>query len=61
MDLYDLFNMYIPGTNFRKKSICNTCKYQKLGLQTICEKYKRIPSDVQHGKYCGKYVKNEVE
>lgn len=51
----------ILGTNIRKKPICNTCIHQKKGLTTICEKYKRIPSDVQHGKYCVKYLRNEVE
>lgn len=60
-DLIDLFSTYIPGTNIRRKPICKTCIYRKLGLATICKKYKRIPSNVQHGKYCEKYVKNEVK
>lgn len=58
-DVFDLLNLF-PRT-FRREPICNTCKYRKLGLSTICEQYKRIPSDIQHGKYCRKYVKDEVE
>lgn len=41
--------------------MCNICKYRKLGLSTICEQYKRIPLDIQNGRYCRKYMKDEVE
>lgn len=43
----------------RKKPMCNTCKYRKRGLTTICQHYKRIPPGVQHGEYCGKYEDGE--
>lgn len=57
---YDPFDVFM-GTNIRRKPICNTCIYQKKGLTTLCENYKRIPSDVQRGKYCEKYLRVEEE
>ena len=58
---FDLFGAFVPDVNIRRKPICNTCIYQKKGLTTLCENYKRIPADVQRGKYCEKYLRVEEE
>ncbi len=44
----------------KKQPICNTCKHQKLGLTTMCHKYRRIPSSTQHGGSCEKFERIEV-
>lgn len=49
-DFYDFF-----GIKTKKKPICSDCQFKKLGLTTICEKYKRIPENVQKGWHCEKY------
>lgn len=39
---------------------CKTCQYKKMGLETICEKYKkRIPSSVKENKQCKLYQEKE--
>ena len=43
------------GLSSRRKPICNKCEFEKLGLTTICEYYKRIPESVQKGGYCEKF------
>ncbi|MSU01884.1 hypothetical protein [Tissierella pigra] len=44
------------GIGIKRTPICNKCQHQKLGLTTICEKYKRIPSSIQEGGYCSKFL-----
>jgi len=56
----DLFNELL-GNSIRRKPLCKTCIYQKKGLTTMCEKYKRVHPGVQKGGYCERYIKNEVK
>ena len=42
----------------RYKPKCKTCVYEKLGCETTCKQYKRIPLDVQKGGYCERYIKS---
>lgn len=54
---------YFEGENFynffgiglKRKPMCNNCQFGKLGLTTICHKYKRIPENVQKGWHCEKF------
>lgn len=41
----------------KRKPLCESCQFRKIGLTTICEQYKRIPSSVQQGGFCEKYAK----
>lgn len=54
-------NMF--GRKFKRKPKCKTCNNEKLGLETVCKMYKKIPMDVQKGGYCGYYdmTKTELE
>lgn len=47
------------GAGIKLKPMCKTCIYEKKGLATMCEKYKRIPEGVQLGKWCKYYDENE--
>lgn len=63
---YDFFdNPYTQmlSGQIRRRPKCRTCTNEKLGLETVCEKYKKIPVDVQHGGYCDYYnmTKSELD
>ena len=45
---------------YKKKMVCIDCKYQKKGLTTVCEKYRRILDKIQQGDSCEHYKKAEV-
>lgn len=50
------------GIGIKRKPMCNKCEHKKKGCFTICEKYRRIPENVQKGCGCEKFSnKKECE
>jgi hypothetical protein len=46
---------------FKTKPICLSCKHQKYGMTTVCEKFRRISPDTQDGGPCSFYKRKEVD
>jgi len=49
------------GDLIGRRPKCKTCTNEKMGLGTVCEKFKKIPIDVQHGGYCDYYNETQRE
>ena len=61
--MYDDYVRGLMGQTFKHilkgEPVCNSCRFRKVGVSTICEQYKRIPSSVQQGGFCERRCKKE--
>lgn len=55
MNNYYLTNLMDTFFKPTHKNICNSCIYQKKGLDTLCEQFKLKPSSVREWGRCNKY------